>query len=153
MKQTIEINQEELEEFVKEKLSKCGVRIVTGEGWLVWRTNGGHLDNLTATVEAEMSPVAQVPEAAPTRRNVHHEQISLPVVPAASRSLDNIPLDPNMFPDPEAAALLLAQTRRMRVDVEGEDGTIYPGETPNRTQEAHSMADLVKGWPPRGAGR
>lgn len=144
MKQTIEISQLELQEFVREKLQQCGIQVIAEGNWLVWKSNGGHIDNLTATVEAELQlvPVSKAPPE-PIGREVAEPPRVVPN--------ESVPLDTAMFPNPEAAALLNEQIARMSRN-ENDDGTLYPGETPHRMQEAHTIADLVKGWP-RGPGR
>lgn len=150
MKHTIVISQEELEELILEDLQRQGVPVKPEKGWLTWRSNGDHAGEVTVDLEVEL-PRKKGEGVAPQPVKIYEINPPPPKRTAAPPSPEFTELDPSMFPNPSEAKLLNEQLERMSRN-ENEDGTLYPGETPHRTQEAQTMADLLKGWP-RGAGR
>lgn len=141
MKVIMEMDQAKLEEIIRDFVTRRGLQLAKVDKAIQWKTRRG----LAAIVQIEEpdeqeetpAPSAAVPQTARPRRS--------------SAQVPDVKLDPSMFPDPALAASLIEATENAAED---DDEVVYPGETPVRTQEVQSLADLkpVSG-PKRGVGR
>lgn len=140
LKVTMEMDQAKLEEIIREFVTRRGLQLAKVDKAIQWKTRRG----LAAVVQIE-EPDEQ--EEAPMP-SVVAPKTARPQRPSAQ--VPDVKLDPSMFPDPALAASLIEATGGDEED----DEVVYPGETPVRTQEVQSLADLkpVRG-PKRGAGR
>lgn len=148
MKVIMEMDQAKLEEIIQDFVTKRGLQLAKVDKAIQWKTRRG----LAAVVQIEEPDEQEkaVPALATAPQRSKPQR--------ASRGASDGKLHPEMFPDPIAAAALLeaeAQEAESATDSPDEESVIYPGETPQRTQEVRTLADLIKSGsgPKRGAGR
>jgi len=141
MRITIEFSQTDIEELILEAMKQRGIILPDGEK-VQWTTNAGPPDGLMATARASVSD-APIPEpvkppepymyAAPTFTSGGAPAITARA-PVGLSSQERA-----LFPDPGAVEGLMAAVQR---EVGERDGTIYPGETAQRTQEVQGPDDF-----------
>jgi hypothetical protein len=134
MRITIEFLRTDIEELILEVMKQRGIVLPTGEEIQWAGPNAGPPDGVMATARASVSD-APIPEPVKS---------TYPYAPGSALASAPAPVglssqERALFPDPGAVEGLMAAVQR---EVGERDGTIYPGETAQRTQEVQGPDDF-----------